>query len=157
MDEERHLLRHFLAALAYRTQKALFEAPDDFGTFRAAPDVRTPSELLHHMSSVLEFAVLGLRGEPLASLPALSDLSLETERFHAILQELSQLLEAVPSLRRETAERLLQGPLSDAMTHAGQLALLRRLAGSPVPPENFYRASIEIENVGPNQPRGASG
>ena len=152
MDEERHLLRHFLAALAYRTQKALSEAPEHFGTFRAAPGIRTPAELLHHMSSVLQFTILALRGEPLASLPAPSELSLDTERFHAILQELSQLLEAVPSLQRETAERLLQGPLADAMTHAGQLALLRRLSGSPVPPENFYRASIRVENVGPNQP-----
>ena len=61
MDEDRHLLRHSLAALAYRTQKALFEAPEHFGTFRAAPDIRTPAELLHHMSSVLQFTVFAPR------------------------------------------------------------------------------------------------
>jgi hypothetical protein len=48
--------------------------------------------------------------------------------------------------------RLLQGPLSDAMTHAGQLAMLRRLFGTPVPPEDFSKAAISAENVGPYQP-----
>jgi hypothetical protein len=48
-------------------------------------------------------------------------------------------------------ERLLQGPFSDAMTHAGQLALLRRLAGAPVPPENFIVANIESNRLGPDQ------
>jgi hypothetical protein len=49
-------------------------------------------------------------------------------------------------------ERLLQGPFSDAMTHAGQLAMLRRLAGSPVPPENFIVAAIDPDHFGPHQP-----
>jgi len=62
------------------------------------------------------------------------------------------------SLRRFLAakeaseEMLLQGPLSDAMTHAGQLAILWRLAGSPIPPENFVFADISPENLGPDQP-----
>jgi hypothetical protein len=68
------------------------------------------------------------------------------------VEDLSQLLASEQPLIGITAEQLLQGPFSDAMTHAGQLALLCRLAGSPVPPENFIYADIEAENVGPNQP-----
>lgn len=46
--------------------------------------------------------------------------------------------------RPVTLEELLHGPLSDVMTHAGQLALLRRLAGSPLPPERFIEATIRV-------------
>ncbi|MGI8918855.1 MAG: hypothetical protein ACR2H6_09650 [Pyrinomonadaceae bacterium] len=150
--DQRKLLRHFLAALAYRTQKALRDAPADFGSFRAGSDVRTPSELVRHMTSVLGYArtfFLGghYRPEPLPSLPE------EVARFHKMLEDLSALLERdAPLLEQMTAERLLQGPFSDAMTHAGQLALLRRLAGNPVAPENFVVARIEPQCLGPEQP-----
>ena len=50
-----------------------------------------------------------------------------------------------------TAGRLLQGSFSDAMTHAGQLAMLRRLAGIPVAPENFIVAKIDAERLGIEQ------
>jgi hypothetical protein len=141
MDEKRQLLRHFLAALAYRTQKALRGASPDFGSFRAAAGVRTPAELVCHMTSVLGYArtffVGGhYRPDPLPSLGA------ETERFHEMLVDLARHLESgAPLQQGMSPERLLQGPFSDAMTHAGQIALLRRLAGEPVAPENFIGAS----------------
>lgn len=150
--DQRKLLRHFLAALAYRTQKALRDAPADFGSFRAGADVRTPSELVRHMTSVLGYArtfFLGghYRPEPL---PTLTE---EVERFHKILEDLGALLKRdAPLLEAMTPERLLQGPFSDAMTHAGQLALLRRLAGNPVAPENFVVARIDAQCLGPEQP-----
>jgi hypothetical protein len=46
MDDKRVMLRHFLAALAYRTQKALRGAPESFFSFQIAPKVRTPLELV---------------------------------------------------------------------------------------------------------------
>jgi hypothetical protein len=151
MDEKYALLRHFLAALAYRTQKALREAPPSFGEFRAAPDVRTPAELVRHMTSVLGYArtffIGGVyRPEPL---PNLAD---EVVRFHTMLEDLARRLECGIPLQGTTPERLLQGPFGDAMTHAGQLAMLRRLAGCPVPPENFIVAAIDPANLGLNQP-----
>ena len=152
MEDKRKLLNHFLAALAYRTQKALREAPEDFGSFRVAEDVRTPAELVRHMASVLGYArtffVGGqYRPEPLASFAE------EIERFHEMLGLLAQHLRNGDTLREGvTEERLLQGPFSDAMTHAGQLALLRRLAGAPVPPENFIVAEIKEERLGADQP-----
>ena len=151
IEDRRKLLNHFLAALAYRTQKALRDAPDDFGSFRIGDGVRTPAELVRHMSSVLGYARTFFVGghywpEPLASFDE------EIQRFHEMLGLLAQHLRNGDSLLEGmTEERLLQGPFSDAMTHAGQLALLRRLAGAPVAPENFIVAEIREERLGPDQ------
>lgn len=151
MANTRKLLTHFLAALAYRTQKALRDAPPDFGSFRVQEGVRTPAELVRHMTSVLGYArthFIGGRYWP----EALESLDEEVARFHEMLGLLAQhLRKGDPLLDDVSEERLLQGPFSDAMTHAGQLALLRRLAGAPVPPENFIVARIEPERLGPDQ------
>jgi hypothetical protein len=151
MDDKRTLLKHFLAALAYRTQKALRDAPPEFADFRAAPKVRTPHELIRHMDSVLGYSrtfFLGGAYQP----PVFPDFASAVEHFHEILADLADHLERGTELTGITPEILLQGPFSDAMTHAGQLALLRRLSGSPVPPENFIFADISPENLTPNQP-----
>jgi hypothetical protein len=151
MQDKRTLLNHFLAALAYRTQKALRAAPAGFGSFRVHDGVRTPAELVRHMASVLGYARTYFVGgqywpEPLDSFEE------EIERFHEMLGLLAQHLRNGDTLLEGmTEERLLQGPFSDAMTHAGQLALLRRLAGAPVPPENFIVAEIKEERLGRNQ------
>lgn len=151
MDDKRALLVHFLAALAYRTQKALRGTPEGFASFRAAPKVRTPHELVCHMNSVLGYAgTLFLGGS--YRVPQLPELGAEVERFHATLAELARLIAETPDWKSMTPERLLQGPLSDAMTHAGQLAMLRRLEGHPVPPENFVFAEVDPANLGPDQP-----
>ena len=151
MESKRKLLNHFLAALAYRTQKALRDAPPDFGEFRVKDGVRTPAELVRHMTSVLGYArthFIGGRYWP----EALESLDEEIARFHEMLGLLAQhLRNGDPLLEGMSEERLLQGPFSDAMTHAGQLALLRRLAGAPVPPENFIVAEIEPDRLGPDQ------
>jgi hypothetical protein len=152
MEDKRKLLAHFLAALAYRTQKALREAPADFGSFRAVEGVRTPAELVRHMASVLGYARTFFVGGHYWP-EALASFDEEIERFHEMLGLLAQHLRNGDALLEGmTEERLLQGPFSDAMTHAGQLALLRRLAGAPVPPENFIAAEIREERLGPNQP-----
>jgi hypothetical protein len=151
MEVKRKLLNHFLAALAYRTRKALRDAPQDFGSFRVLEGARTPAELVRHMTSVLGYArthFVGGRYWP----EALESLDEEIERFHELLGTLAQhLRNGDPLLEGMTEERLLQGPFSDAMTHAGQLALLRRLAGAPVRPENFIVAEIEADRLGPDQ------
>ena len=151
MEDTRRLLRHFLAALAYRTQKALRDAPPTFGAFTAGGRVRTPHELVRHMTSVLGYARTFFTGgtyrpEPLPTFDA------EIQRFHEVLADLGDHLERGTPLQGIAPEQMLQGPFADAMTHAGQLAMLRRLAGSPVPPENFVFAKISPENLGPDQP-----
>jgi len=147
----RRLLRHFLAALAYRTQKALRGAPDSFADYQAAPGVRTAHELIRHMTGVLGYARTFFesgRWRP-ERLPTFRE---EVLRFHELLESLGQHLDNGTPLEGTTPERILQGPFSDAMTHAGQLALLRRLHGSPVPAENFVKADIDAANLGPDQP-----
>ena len=151
MDDKKELLRHFLASLAYRTQKALRGAPASFASFRAATNARTPHELVGHMNSVLGYACTFFEGGTYR-VPLLPELAAEVERFHATLGRLARLIAEESAWQVITPERLLQGPLSDAMTHAGQIALLRRLAGHPVAPENFVFAEVSAANLGPDQP-----
>lgn len=153
--DSRRLLQHFLASLAYRTQKALRGAPVGFGDFRIAPTARTPHELLTHMTHVIGFARTTLRTDA-RSTPRLPLFADEVSRFHDTLAALHADLGDASLTASMSDERLLQGPLSDAMTHAGQLAMLRRLAGSPVPSEDFSEATIDSANVGVEQPEPAS-
>lgn len=149
---QRDMLRHFLGALAYRTQKALRGAPPDFGSFEAGSKVRHPRELVRHMTDVLGYARTHFRGGEYRAYP-LPSLDEEVARFHEMLHDLAMHLEAGDPLHEVTPEQLLQGPFSDAMTHAGQLAMLRRLHGSPVPPENFIVADIHASNLTVDQPK----
>ena len=155
MNDKRVMLRHFLAALAYRTQKALRDAPESFWTFQAGEQVRTPADLVRHMTRVLGHASTHFEGGQHQTEP-LPNVAAEITRFHKMIEDLARHLTNGTELRNTTEERLLQGPFADAMSHAGQLALLRRLAGSPVPPENFIEASVDPANLGPDQPQPAS-
>lgn len=154
LTPDRHLLQHFLAAIAYRTQKAVRDAPPEYAGYRAGPGVRTPHQLVRHMSDVLGYAAALLRGETWRAhlQPTFEE---EVARFHRVLEDLNGLL-ATAAFEEISPARLLQGPLADAMTHAGQLALLRRLSGSPIPPENFIRADVRPGRLGPDQPSPAS-
>ena len=151
MGDKNNLLRHFLAAIAYRTQKALRGAPASFANFRAAPKVRTPHEIIHHMDSLMGYArTFFIGGEYRQEI--LPDFEAEIRRFHQTLEDLSRHLEIGTPFKGITPERMLQGPMSDAMTHAGQIAMLRRLADSPVPSENFIYADVRADNLSPEQP-----
>ncbi len=151
MEEKRALLLHFVAAIAYRTQKALRGARVEFATFRAARHVRTPHELVAHMDSVLGYACTFFVGGSYR-VPPMSEFGAEVARLHATIERLAELIAREAEWREISPERLLQGPLADAMTHAGQLAMLRRLAGDPIPPENFVFADVSPSNLGPDQP-----
>ena len=142
---ERDVLAHALATLEYRTDVALAGAPAAFMTFRAAPDVRTPAEIVTHMSDLMAMAQSRMHEDASASRgdaphagsgPPLA-------RFHARLRSLAVAIEAADDLQRASAYKLLQGPILDAITHAGQLTLLRRLSGSPVTTSGYYRARID--------------
>ena len=155
MTESRKLLQHFLAALAYRTQKALRDAPPQYADFRVSPTTRTPHELVWHMSGLMGYARTMLHGgtyEP-PWLPGFRD---EVARFHSLLQQLLGDFANTALTASISDEQFLQGPLADAMTHAGQLAMLRRLVGAPVPSENFIYAEIKTNNVSAEQPAPAA-
>jgi len=150
MNDKRAMTRHFLASLAYRTQKAVRDTPPDYADFRTEKGVRTPHELLLHMTGVLTYA-RGRFTQDETRPKMLPTFEAEIARFHEVLGDLSTLLASDAPLVDTTPEQLLQGPFSDAMTHAGQLAMLKRLAGCPIPPENFIEADVDAENVGPEQ------
>lgn len=151
MSTEREFLRHFLAAIAYRTQKALRDAPDTFPAFSAGQRTRTPVEILRHMTSLLGYArtffvggTYPFKPEPL---PTFGD---EVKRFHDMVEDLAVHVSSSP-MQGISSEQLLQGPFSDVMTHIGQLALLRRLGGAPIPPENFISADVSPTRLGVDQ------
>ena len=147
-------LRHALAALAYRMRKALRGAGAAFATVDAGQGVRRPHDLVWHMEEVIAYAVTFFDPVERPFIPEkFPTFTRQVASFHARLEELSRLLEAgTPMYRGLTPTRLLQGPIADAMTHAGQLALLRRLSGASVPSDNFIFADISPDHLGPDQP-----
>jgi hypothetical protein len=152
MDRDRELLRHFLAAIAYRTQKALRGAPDHYATFSAGNRVRTPTELLRHMTALMGYVRTFFKGGSYPVKPdPLIGFNAEVDRFHQMLEEVGELLGSGATCSI-TTEQVLQGPFADTMTHVGQLAMLRRLADSPVPPENFIHADIRADRLHAEQP-----
>jgi hypothetical protein len=138
---KRHMLRHFLAALAYRGTNVLREMPAHIPQFRPSPLVRAPVEILNHLNGVLTYAHSFL--VPYESTePPLLEWRGEVERFYEILAKLDQSLAGPTPLRVVDEEDLLQGPFADAMLHLGQIGIFRRIAGSPVAAENYIFADI---------------
>ena len=144
------LLRHTVATLAYRGGKALRGAPPEFAGFRAAAQTRTPGEILAHLGNLLDWAVTLADGKPewRDSPPLAWDEGVK--RFFAALAAFDQRLASGAPLGC-SAESLFQGPVADSLTHVGQIALLRRMAGSPVRGENYFRAEITAGRVGAEQ------
>lgn len=152
VEARRDMLRHTLATLAYRGGKALRGAPEGFGDFRAADTTRTPLEILAHVGDLLDWAVWMTRGEHRWVEVAPGTWEQGVERFFAGLAALDAALVS-DDRRAHPPEKIFQGPIADALTHVGQIAMLRRMAGSPVRGENYFRADIVAGRVGPEQPK----
>jgi hypothetical protein len=149
-DPKRELLRHTVATLAYRCGKVLRGAPADFAGYRASETTRTPVQILAHLGDLLDWALCVAEGKEQwhDSAPAAWDK--EVERFFAAIQRLDAYLASDAPLE-SPAEKMFQGPIADALTHTGQIAMLRRMAGTPVRGENYHRAAISMGRVGPDQ------
>jgi hypothetical protein len=144
------MLRHILATLAYRAGKAVRGAPPAFAAFQAAPGVRTPVQILAHMADLIDWALSIARGkEAWQSAPPLA-WDAEVARFFAALKAFDEFLASGDTVQ-VSAERLFQGPLADALTHTGQLTILRRMAGAAIRGENYSRAEIVVGRVGTEQ------
>ena len=145
------LLRHAVAAIAYRGAKVLRGAPAGFGQSNAGPHTRTAIQILSHIGDVLEWAAQAADGVERRHASAPESWQDEVDRFFSALKALDERLSS-PELLVARAEWLLQGPIADALTHVGQLATLRRLAGAGVRGEDYFRAKVTIGRVGPEQP-----
>ncbi len=151
LDTGRELLRHMLATIAYRGGKTLRGAPEGFGSFAAPGTMNTPLMLLSHMSDLIEWADRWCRdndqkfrvSEPGAWEAEVARFYSALERFDGFLASQAPLTASVPVL--------LQAPVADALTHVGQMALLRRMAGDPVLGEAYRVAPVTVGRVGPEQ------
>jgi hypothetical protein len=143
-------LRHCVATLAYRGGKALRDAPDGFSTFRAGQSSRTAGEILAHIGDLLDWALWLAKGEHKWEPRAPREWPQDVARFHSGLAALDAYL-ATGAPLGFPAEKIFQGPIADALTHVGQIALLRGLAGAPVKGENYFRAEISIGRVESDQ------
>jgi len=143
-------LRHTLASLAYRGGKTLREAPADFANFRANETSRTPLEILTHIGDLIEWALSICEGRHDWKPVAPKSWDEQVTRFFTVLKKFDQRLASDQPLGNPP-EKLFQGPIADAFTHVGQIAMLRRMAGSPVKAENYFKADIEVGRVGADQ------
>ena len=149
-DAERAFLRHTLATLAYRGAKAIRNAPESFGDFHAGPSTRTPAEILGHIGDLLDWALSMASGAPKWNTTPVHSWNEQVTRFHLGLKTLDDYLASDKSLEY-SPERLFQGPIADALSHVGQINMLRRLADAPVKGESYNRADIVAGRVGSDQ------
>ena len=146
----RIMLRHLVATLAYRAAKVLREPPAGFGAFHAGPEARRPAQIVAHMADLMSWGVTLAHGEYVWKADGSDDWDAEVGRFFDRLGALDRALENA-ALPEGAEEKLIQGPLADALTHVGQLAMLRGMAGAPVRPESYARADIAVGRVGLTQ------
>jgi hypothetical protein len=146
----RDLLRHTLATLAYRAAKAVRGAPAEFSTFLVSPSSRTPGQILSHLCDLMDWAGWLARGEHRWTNSTPGTWDDDVARFFNSLQQLDAYVASGAPMYRP-AEQLFQGPVADALTHVGQITMLRRVAGSPVRGESYARAEIARGRVGADQ------
>jgi hypothetical protein len=151
MKQSHEWLRHALATLAYRGAKAVRGAPEGFATFKASPTSRTPVEILAHMGDLMDWGLTLSRGQPTFHESVPLPWTQEVDRFFAAVTAWEKYLASEATLAAP-AEKIFQGPVADALTHVGQINLLRRMADAPVRGESYNRAPIAIGQTGFDQP-----
>jgi hypothetical protein len=149
-EPDRLLLRHALATVAYRAGKALRGTPESFANFQTGQPPKTPASILAHMGDLYDWALSMARGDQKWHDSQSLEWNREVERFFAALKQFDNYL-AAPEPVHVPLEKLLQGPVADSLTHVGQIAMLRRLAGCPMKGENYYVAEIATGRVGLEQ------
>jgi hypothetical protein len=149
MDDKRELLRHTVASLAYRATRALEDVPAQFAEFSGAG--RQPVQILAHMGDLFDWALTAVQGNERWRTSKSHSWVQEKQRFFGSLHAFDAYLASNEPLYA-SAEALFQGPIADALTHVGQLAMMRRLAGSPICGENYFLSEIKAGQVGSEQP-----
>jgi hypothetical protein len=141
LDVKRELFRHVVATVAYRGGLAISDVPENFSIFRVNETTRTPGELLAHIGDLLEGSLYLVKGEVVYLTSAPLSWEEEISRFFSAVKELDSYLTSDAPLACPM-EKLIQGPIGDALTHVGQIVRLRRMAGKPVRVEAYFTADI---------------
>jgi hypothetical protein len=149
-DPKRELLRHCLATIAYRGEKAIRNAPALFADFHAPEGARTPGEILAHIGDLFDWALSIASGNPAWKDSTPLPWEKETERFFATLKSFDDYLASSEPLH-STPEKLFQGAIADSLTHIGQIGILRRMAGVPVRGESYFHSNIAVGRVSAEQ------
>ena len=149
-ESSREMLRHTVATLAYRGGKAVVNVPQEFSAFRYTETSRTAGEILAHIGDLLDWALRLAKGTREYTVIAPRSWEEDQARFFAALEELDSYLASDETLG-SPAEKIFQGPIADALTHVGQIALLRRMADVPIRGENYFVAEILMGRVGKEQ------
>ena len=149
-DAARAVLRHVVATLAYRAAKALRDPPPGFETASFGAATRQPVQIVAHLADLMAWGVTIARGDYVWKAGGSDDWAVEVQRFFDGLAALDHEL-ASHSVGAGSMEKLIQGPIADALTHVGQLSMLRGMAGAPVRPESYARAEIVVGRVGREQ------
>ncbi|HUQ49605.1 MAG TPA: hypothetical protein VM056_02735 [Terriglobales bacterium] len=148
--DARQMLRHTVATVAYRGGKSLRGAPASFASFTCGESTRTPSHILAHIGDLYDWALTIAQGNEAWATATPLAWDDEAKRFFATLKKFDEYLESGKPLHA-SAERIFQGAIADSLTHVGQLNMMRRMAGSPVKGESYYRSEIVAGRVGPEQ------
>jgi len=146
----RNFLRHALATLAYRAGKAVRGTPAAYGDYRVTPESKSPREILAHMGDLMDWLFRQLQGEGRWTTASPQPWDAEIARFFAALSALDEYLASGAPIGYQPG-RIFQGGLADALTHTGQLTMLRRLSGHKMKGESYNRADIVIGKVGLDQ------
>lgn len=150
MNDSRTLLRHTVATLAYRGAKAIRCDDPKFANYGSSESPRTPARILAHIGDLMDWALSMAEGHREWHDTPPAPWEKECERFFTALRKLDDYIASDAPLHAP-AEKLFQGPIADALTHVGQIAMLRRMAGIPMKGENYFVAEIETGRVGPDQ------
>lgn len=111
-------------------------------SFRPADDVMSIRELVKHIWGLVNWVRISVQGEPhrrpMEIVSVRSDI---LEMLHELRTAVSEMND--DELSEVTIEgnplwNIINGPVSDALTHVGQINSFRRLNGNPVPRANVF-------------------
>jgi hypothetical protein len=146
-ESAQELFRHTLATLSYRGGKAFRGAPDSFSDFRIGAAGRTAGEILAHICDVLDWGLIMAKEKHVWRESTPQAWEQDVERFFAVLRAFDDFISSDSPLQAPL-DKLFQGPIADALTHVGQIAMLRRLAEAPLKAENYFRADVAVGHIG---------
>lgn len=138
------VVMRLLDGLGYRFQWATEGLTAEDAAFTPGQGCMTIGELAEHVWGLVNWVHISMLGEGLGESPA-PDIETGRRQICRMLYALRTYVSAIDQESLFAIEinglpfwHIVNGPLSDALTHTGQIALLRRLNGNPVPKHNVF-------------------